>query len=95
MGSAFRPDMPANGGDDVLQGGAGDDLLVGGDGQNLLVGGFAASQPADAPAANQTTHALARSTPASDDGAPVADSADSLSCRSLDHYFRLRTSLDS
>jgi hypothetical protein len=46
MGVGLRADMPAQGGDNILTGGAGGDLLVGGAGRDLLVGGFAANRPA-------------------------------------------------
>jgi hypothetical protein len=45
MASPMRPEMPADGGRDVLVGGAGDDLLVGGEGRDVLVGGFAPTGP--------------------------------------------------
>jgi Ca2+-binding RTX toxin-like protein len=41
LAAALRPEMPADGGKDVLLGGTGDDVLIGGEGRNLLVGGYA------------------------------------------------------
>ena len=48
MSVGLRADMPANGSNDTLTGGAGDDLLVGGAGRDRLVGGFAANAPGEA-----------------------------------------------
>jgi Ca2+-binding RTX toxin-like protein len=47
VAAALRPEMPADGGIDVLLGGKGDDLLIGGEGRNLLVGGYAATRLQD------------------------------------------------
>jgi uncharacterized repeat protein (TIGR03803 family) len=57
VSSWLRADMTADGGDDILVGGAGDDLRVGGAGQDLLVGGFGLHPPAEA--AQEALHARA------------------------------------
>ena len=50
VGTWLRPEMPVDGSDDLLVGGAGDDLLIGNEGGDLLLGGYAGN---GAPAASR------------------------------------------
>jgi hypothetical protein len=88
MASPLRPEMPADGGSDVLVGGAGDDLVISGEGHNLLVGGFA-SEPS---AATSPGGAAAGGDPTTFDdvapgGAAFGDGTAGLGSRLIDEYF--------